>query len=225
MEIIIVGGGKQGFQLAKHCHQLDHKITVIESQSKKVKKLKKKLAVNVLLADGTNKETLEAAGAETADMVVAVTNSDQNNLVVCQLAERQFDVAKTLTSINNPGNEKLFEWLGVNQVISSTSMMLSVITDDIDLPNTKNLWANSLNKLKMHYIQIDNDSPVINQQVKDISLPDEAILITIFREDEAIVPRGKTVIKNNDTVIALAEEKIKTDLLTIFQNKNKEFAS
>ena len=225
MEIIIVGGGKQGFQLAKHCNQLNHQITVIDNKLDKIEMIKEKLDVNLLLGDGTNKETLAEAGAETADMVVAVTNSDQNNLVVCQLAERQFDVAKTLTSINNPGNEKLFEWLGVNQVISSTSMMLGVITDDIDLPNTKDLWANSLNELKMHYIQIDDDSPTIEQQVKDIPLPDEAILITILRDDEAIVPRGKTVIKANDTVIALAEKKIKTELLEIFNHPQKEFAS
>ncbi len=225
MKIIIVGGGKQGFQLAKYCQKLSHQITVVEAQIDKANRIKEKLDVNVLLGDGTNKATLAEAGAERADIVVAVTNSDQNNLVVCQLAERQFDVAKTLTTINNPGNEKLFEWLGVNQVISSTSLMLGVINDDIDLPNTKNLWANSLNKLKMHYIQIDKDSPIIDQQVKDIPLPDEAILITILRDDEAILPRGNTVIKASDTVIALAEKKIKNELLETFNQPQQEFAS
>ncbi|WP_027339385.1 potassium channel family protein [Halonatronum saccharophilum] len=221
MKIIIVGGGKKGYQLAKYCHEFGHSVKVIESDKNKVLKLKE-LQVEVVLGDGTQKKFLEKAGAEKSDIVVAVTSNDQDNLVICQLAERQFNVKRTLTLVNNPGNEKLFEWLGVNQVISSTSLMLGLIQDEIEIKKNSNLWADSVKDLKMHYIQINELSPIKDTMVKNIHIPDEAILITILRGDEAIVPRGNTIIKAKDTIIALAnseaEEQL-NELLTGGENK------
>jgi trk system potassium uptake protein TrkA len=225
MKIIIVGGGKKGYQLAKYCHKFGHQVTVIESDESKVNKLKDELEVDVILGDGTQRKLLEKAKTEKADTVVAVTSNDQDNLVICQLAERQFNVPKTLTLVNNPGNEKLFEWLGVNQVISSTSLMLGLIQEEIAIKETSKLWADSIKDLKMHYIQVDENSPIQDTMVKDIKLPDEAILITILRGDEAIVPRGNTIIKANDTVIALADPEIKEKLLEIMSGTEKEKAS
>ncbi|GAB6100005.1 NAD-binding protein [Halanaerocella petrolearia] len=218
MKIIIVGGGKKGFQLAKYCHKFGHEVTVIESNKEKINKLQNNLEVTVMLGDGTKRDCLEEAGAEEADIIVAATSNDQDNLVICQLAERQFDIERTLALVNNPGNEKLFEWLGVNQVVSSTSLMLGLIEDEVEWKETSNLWADSINQLKMHYIQVDEDSLSSNKKIKDITIPDEAILITILRGDQAIVPRGNTTIKAKDTVIALADPKVKEKLLSLMQN-------
>ncbi|TDX48916.1 potassium channel family protein [Orenia marismortui] len=225
MKIIIVGGGKKGYQLAKYCHKFAHQVTVIESDERKVNRLKDELDVNVILGDGTQRKFLEKAKADESNIVVAVTSNDQDNLVICQLAERQFNVPKTLTLVNNPGNEKLFEWLGVNQVISSTSLMLGLIQEEIDIKETSKLWADSIKDLKMHYIQIDEFSPVNTKMVKEINIPDEAILITILRGDEAIVPRGNTIIKAKDTIIALADPEIKDKLLEIIKGKTTEKVS
>ncbi|AGB42180.1 K+ transport system, NAD-binding component [Halobacteroides halobius DSM 5150] len=218
MNIIIVGGGKKGFQLAKYCHKFGHQVTVIESNKEKINKLKDKLEVNVLLGDGTKRDYLEKAGAEEGDIVVAATSNDQDNLVICQLAERQFDIGRTLALVNNPGNEKLFEWLGVNQVVSSTSLMLGLIEEEIEWKEKSNLWADSINQLKMHYIQVEEEAIACNQKIKDITIPDEAILITILRGDQAIVPRGNTTIKAKDTVIALADPEVKDKLLSLMKN-------
>ncbi len=222
MKIIIVGGGKIGYQLAKYCHKFDHQVTVIESDKKKINRLKNELNIKVILGDGTQKKFLEKADAGESNLLVAATSNDQDNLVVCQLAERQFNISKTITLVNNPGNEKLFEWLGVNQVVSSTSIMLGLIQEEIDMPTTSNLWADTINDLKMNYIKIDEFSPVTGLMVKDIDLPDETILITVLRGDQAIVPRGNTIIEANDTVIALENPEAEDQLIRVMTGKNIE---
>ncbi|GAB6138123.1 potassium channel family protein [Halanaerobaculum tunisiense] len=224
MKIIIVGGGKQGFQLAKYCHKFGHQVTVVESKEEKVNHLQNKLEVNVVLGNGTKRDSLKRAEAEETDIIVAATNNDQDNLVICQLGERKFDIDRTIALVNNPGNEKLFEWLGVNQVVSSTSLTLSLIEEEIDWNKTSNLWADSINQLKMHYIQVVEGSLSHDKRIKDINIPDEAILITILRGDQAIVPRGDTTIKAKDTVIALADPEVKDKLLALMQEKQEDQA-
>ncbi len=99
--------------------------------------------------------------------------------------------------------------------------MLGLIQDEIEIKKNSSLWADSVKDLKMHYIQIDELSPVKDTMVKDIHIPDEAILITILRGDEAIVPRGNTIIKDKDTIIALANSEAETELNELLTGESK----
>ena len=113
MYIIIIGGGRSGYHLAKMLSQNDHEVCVIERDSEKCRQIKEDLNVKVIHGDGAEEKFLMKAGADRAQAVVALTNNDHDNLVICQLAERHFKVERTFTLVNNPGNAELFRWLGV----------------------------------------------------------------------------------------------------------------
>ncbi|HBT47230.1 MAG TPA: potassium transporter [Peptococcaceae bacterium] len=212
MKIIIVGGGKVGAQLAKECRQLGYQVALIEYERSRGEKLRRELGIPVVIGDGTDPQVMKAAGAEEVDIVVAVTDDDQDNLIVCQQAERRFKAKRTLALVNNPGNEKLFSWLGVNQVIGPTSLILGLIQGTVDMQQTTTLWMQGIKDLKMIQVKINPGAPAVNLRVRDLNLPNQCILVTIVRGETAIVPGGNTCIKAGDLVFALTHPSVEAEV-------------
>lgn len=221
MKIVIVGGGKVGTQLARQCNHLGYEVTLIEYNRNKGERLQKELDIPVILGDGTNPQIMKAAGAEEADVVVAVTDDDQDNLIICQQAERRFKAKRTLALVNNPGNEKLFSWLGVNQVIGPASLILGLIQGTIDMQQTTTLWMQGIRDLKMIQVKIGPHAPSIDKRVKELKLPNECILVTIVRGESAIVPCGNTCIKAGDLIFALTHPSVEAELERVLTGYEK----
>ena len=120
MKVIIIGGGKLGFYLAKTLQEQKHDVVVVETDRRTCTEVLQGLQIPVICGDGTTSEALRAAGAETADVIVAVTGKDEHNLVACQLAKMMFPVKKTIAKVNNPKNAPIMRQLGIDVVISST---------------------------------------------------------------------------------------------------------
>ena len=203
MEILIVGGGKAGRFLIKEFMERGHNVTLVEQDINKCLMVEEKFTIKVLTGDGSEAKVLEKAGIENMDVVLAVTEDDQDNLVICQLAERQFQVPRTFATVNTPGNEKLFEWLGVNVAVSSTAILAALVDQQVTMKDITSLLELPKHDLLMVEITIANGSLVVDRMIKDIDLPNETVLITILRGNTALVPRGKTVIHENDKIIAL----------------------
>ncbi len=220
MRIVIVGGGRVGYQVAKQCAAWGCEITLVEHDPAKAKKIQEELSLRVVEGDGTQPHILKKAGAEEADIVIALTNDDQDNLVVCQLAERQFKARRTLALVNNPGNEKLFRWLGVNQVIGPVSLILGLIQERVDMDATTAMWMQGIKDLKMIQFKLGPDAPVLGRKIKEIPFPNECILVTIVRGDTAIVPCGNTLLEGGDLVFALANPAVQAELEYILSGGN-----
>lgn len=203
MQILIVGGGKAGRFLTKDFLNKGYSVTLIEQDLDKCLMLEEKFGVRVVNGDGSEVKTLEKAGIEEAEVLLAVTEDDQDNLVICQLAERQFNVPRTFATVNTPGNEKLFEWLGVNVAVSSTSILSALVDQKVTMKDITGMFKLPKNELLIVEITIGVESPIVGKMVKDIDLPSETILVTILRGNTALVPRGKTLIKENDKILAL----------------------
>lgn len=203
MQILIVGGGKAGRFLTKDFLNKGYSVTIIEQDLDKCLMLEEKFGIRVVNGDGSEVKTLEKAGIEDAEVLLAVTEDDQDNLVICQLAERQFNVARTFATVNTPGNEKLFEWLGVNVAVSSTSILSALVDQKVTMKDITGMFKLPKNELLIVEITISEKSPIVGKMVKDIDLPSETILVTILRGNTALVPRGKTLIKENDKILAL----------------------
>ncbi|WP_406676612.1 potassium channel family protein [Moorella sp. ACPs] len=212
MRIVVVGGGKVGYQVAKQCAAWGCEVVMVEHDQEKGEKIKQELGLPVVIGDGTRPQVLKKAGAEDADIVIAITDDDQDNLVICQLAERQFKAKRTLALVNNPGNEKLFRWLGVNQVIGPASLILGLIQERVDMDATTALWMQGIKDLKMIQFKLGPDAPVLKRKIKEIPFPNECILVTIVRGDTAIVPCGNTVLEAGDLVFALANPAVQAEL-------------
>lgn len=224
MQILIVGGGKAGRFLIKEFLGKGYLVTLVEQDLNKCLMIEEKFGIKVINGDGSEAKTLEKAGIEQMDVVLAVTEDDQDNLVICQMAERQFQVPRTFATVNTPGNEKLFEWLGVNVAVSSTSILSALVDQKVTMKDITSLFKLPKSDLVMVEILIKEGSPVAGKMVKDIELPTETVLVTILRGNTALVPRGKTEICENDTILALTHSFDEEELRRCLNEKCPDLA-
>src|SRR2546426_6727036 len=131
MYAIVVGGGKVGYYLAKEMLDTDHEVLVIEKDGAKCERIAQELGDIVYKGDGCEAATMEATGFGRADMVIAVTGDDEDNLVSCQVAKVKFNVPRTIARINNPKNEEIFKHLGIDATVSATSAILAQIEQEL----------------------------------------------------------------------------------------------
>ena len=125
MYIIVAGGGKVGYYLAQHLLGEGHEVLLIERNPDRVTEINEVLGAVAVAGDGAEAGTQATAGASRADVVVAVTGEDEDNLVICQVAREKFHVARTIARVNNPKNEHLFRMLGVDVTVSQTNYILN----------------------------------------------------------------------------------------------------
>lgn len=203
MFIIIVGAGKVGFFLAKRLHQAGHTISIIEKNRGVCEEIAKEFEALVINGDACEPRILEEAGIERADCLASVTGDDEDNLIICQLAKERFNVHRTVARVNNPDNEHTFAELGIDVPVDSTKIIAKIIEEEASYSDFVNLMSFKRGKLAIVRLDLPSDSPVINKQVKDIQLPQDAVLVSIVRGEEVILPKGNTVMQPGDDVIAL----------------------
>src|SRR3990167_10482692 len=131
MFVLVVGGGKVGYYLAKELIENSHEVVLMEKDRARADQIADEIGSVVVPHDGCEGKYLLEAGANRADIVAAVTGDDEDNLVICQMAKHHFDVPRTIARVNNPKNEDLFRHLGVDEIISPTRMVLASIEQDI----------------------------------------------------------------------------------------------
>lgn len=204
MYIIVVGGGKVGYYLAKTLISYKHKVVVIEPVKEMCEKVANELNIPVCNGDGTTIDILTEMNVSKADIFIAVTGRDEDNLIACQLAKRNFGVKRTIARVNNPKNIQVFERLGVDIAVSSTSIIADLIEQEVDYSGMKTLMKLKNGKIVLSEIYISKDSPVINKSLKDIDLPKDCIIISVIRDEEVVIPNGFTMLQPGDYVIAVS---------------------
>lgn len=132
MKIIIVGGGKVGYYLMKSMIESGNNVCLIESQKNLCEKIAEEFNDIVVWGDGTSLEVLYDAGIEQAEVVVAATGKDEENLTICQIAKLNFKVQKTIARINNPKNIQVFKALGVDKTVCSTEVIADLIYKTVE---------------------------------------------------------------------------------------------
>jgi trk system potassium uptake protein TrkA len=148
---------------------------------------------------------MEDAGMNRADCVVAVTGHDEDNIVVCQMAQRHFGVPREIARVNNPENEAIFHLLGIRETVASTRIIYSLIDQEVGTGESLLLAALKRGKIVIVKLDLTADSPAAGRMVKDIYLPGECVLAAILRDDHILLPSGTTQLQSGDTVIAVAE--------------------
>lgn len=203
MNIIVVGVGKVGYFLAKRLALSKHTVAIIERDKPLCEGVAKELEALVINGDGCDPTVLEEAGAARADVIAAVTGDDEDNLIICQLAKEKFNVGRTVGRVNNPDNEHTFAELGIDVPIDSTKILAKIIEEEVSFSDFVNLMSFKRGKLAIVRVDLPKDSPVINQEIQTIQLPADSVLVSILRGEEVIVPKGNTVLKAGDDIIAL----------------------
>ncbi len=146
---------------------------------------------------------MEEVGVGRADVVIAVTGDDEDNIVICQMAKRHFKVDRTIARLNNPKHEEVFRKLGIDTV-SPTRAILSMI--EAELPSTHYVPLMTLKNAGLEIIEmrIPADSPVVGKMLRDVNLPRSCNLALIIRDKQFIIPNAETSIDADDEVFALA---------------------
>lgn len=219
MYIIIVGAGKVGYFLAKRLAHGGHTVCIVDKDKTLCEEVARELEALVINGDACEPRILEEAGIERADVLAAVTGDDEDNLIICQLAKEKFNLQRTVGRVNNPDNEHTFSELGVDVPINSTTIIAKIVEGEVSFADFVNLMSFQRGKLAIVRLDLPEDSPVINKEIKEIHLPTDSVLVSIVRGEEVIVPRGDTVLKPGDDVIALTLIGNEPELLNILAGK------
>lgn len=204
MYVIVAGGGKVGYSLARILLSEEHEVLIVERDRRRADAMAEDLGSVVLRGDACEVSTLAEAGASRADVVVAVTGDDEDNLVICQLAKKKFSAGRVVARINNPKNRRIFNLLGVDAAVSSTELILTQIQQELPGQALIQLVKLRAKDLELVEATLVAGSPLIGLAVADAALPANSRLLLILRDGEAIVPSGSTVLAQGDEVVALA---------------------
>lgn len=219
MYILIVGGGKIGFHLAKRLLEKNHTIALVEKDRATCEFIAKELDILVINGDGCQPQFLEEAGIERADVVCAVTGDDEDNFIVCSIAKERFGVRRTVARVNDPKNEKSFVELGIDVPVDSTVILARIIEEEVTFSDFVNLLSFKRGRLTIVRVDLPEDSPVIDKRIQDLNLPADSVLVSVIRGDEVILPKGDTVLKAGDDLIALTKIENEQTLLNFLIGK------
>jgi trk system potassium uptake protein TrkA len=217
MYILIAGGGKVGSNLAATLLKMDHEVTLLESDRNRYVVLEEQFEHVVRYGDATELWVLEAAGIERADLVVAVTGDDEDNIIVCQVAKEKYGVPKAIARVNDPRNQPHFDMVGITLTISATATILALIEHELpehDLVKMLDLKAENLEIVEF---AIDQRSPAVGRTIRELNLPNNSRLISISRSGRAEIAIGDTELQPGDLVMAILEPGVEEQLKAVLQ--------
>jgi trk system potassium uptake protein TrkA len=217
MYIIVVGGGRVGYYLIKALLDEGHEVLLVEKNATLCENITDEMGSICVRGDGCEAATLAEIGTGRADMLIAVTGDDEDNLVACQVAKHKFNVPRTIARIRNPKNELLFKKLGIDVTVSSTNVILENIEEEVPTHPLTHLLTIRDKGLEIVEVKIPPDSATVGKAVKELSLPPESVLsLIISKGRKPHVPTAKTVIQAEDQIIAVtpseSEEALRTAL-------------
>lgn len=219
MRIVIVGGGKLGHQIAGNMLEENYDVRLIEKDKLKCMRLANEMDAEVICGDGTEIEVLDDAGTKNADCFIAVTGSDQDNLVASQLAKKEFRAKKVIIRANDPRNLKALRTLGSAIAVSSTEIITNLIEQEVDTAEMHLLATLNKGKAAICTMVLPEDSQLDGVLLKDISLPKGSLIISILRNDNMMIPNGYNVVHAGDEIVAVCEGQSQKELMKILSRK------
>jgi len=217
MYTIIVGGGQVGAYLASLLLAEGHQIKVIENRKDRIAILEKSIPAEVLiLGSGSDPNVLDTAGIHRANVIAAVTGSDETNLVVCSLARLEFKVPRIIARVNNPRNAWLYTpEMGVDVALNQADLLAHLIAEEMSLGDMMTLLKLRKGLYSLVEEKVDPDSGANGRALRDLEIPPRCVLAAIIRKGELIVPRGDTILQTADEVLAVVHSAEKPQLAAI----------
>jgi len=205
MYMVVVGAGKVGWNLARELIDRGNEVTLIESNPNRYAVVEEELEHAVQQGDGSELWVLERAGIERADMVIAVTGDDEDNILICQVAREKYEVERVISRCNNPRNLEHFELLGVRPAISATNLILRLIEHEVPKYGPLHLLDLPQERLEIIELEVADTSPAAGSLVRDLGLPDGSLVISILRDGTGFVPLGDSVVEPDDEVLVVLD--------------------
>jgi trk system potassium uptake protein TrkA len=206
MYVLVAGGGKVGANVARTLLRLGHEVTLIEQRSSRFRQLEEEFEHQVQHGDATELHVLERGGiARPPDIALALTGDDEDNMVICQLAQERYHVPKVIARVNDPRNQAHFDLLGISPTICATSSVMALVEHEVPEHDLIHLLELRKENLEIVEVQIDKDSPSAGKRVDRLTMPEGARLISVMREGKAEIAVGSTELQPGDQVLAILE--------------------
>src|SRR3954464_9747402 len=178
MYVLIVGAGKVGWNLARELLDKSHEVTLIENDRDRYLTVEQELEHNVQYGDASELWVLERAGIQRADLVIAVTGDDEDNMLICQVAREKYLVEQIIARVNNPRNRQHFDLLGVRPVVSATDLILRLLEHEVPDYGLVHLLDLQEEQLEIIEMLLEEDSRVAGSRVGDLQMPEGSLLIS-----------------------------------------------
>jgi trk system potassium uptake protein TrkA len=216
MYVIIAGAGKVGWNLARELIEKGHELTAIESDRDRYLAVEQELEHNVQYGDASELWVLDRVGISRADLVIAVTGDDEDNMLICQVAREKYLVDRTIARVNNPRNREHFELLGIRPNVSATDLILRLIEHEVPEYGLVHLLDLPEQKLEIIEMLLPESSRAAGVRVSDLEMPEGSLLISVVRDDRGFVPGPDTVLEVGDEVLAVLDPRVEEDLTAYF---------
>jgi trk system potassium uptake protein len=214
--IIVVGAGKVGWNLARELLEKGNEVTLIENNRDRFQTVEQELEHNVQYGDASELWVLERAGIQRADMVIAVTGDDEDNMLICQVAKEKYLVDRIIARVNNPRNRQHFELLGIKPFVSATDLILRLLEHEVPEYGLVHLLDLPEERLEIIEMLLGDDSPAAGRRVGDLEMPEGSLLISVLREGRGFVPGPDTVLEAGDEILAVLDPGLEDDLKDYF---------
>ena len=215
MKVVVAGAGNMGRHLALDLSQRGHEVTLIEQETAPAARARQDLpqSVRVLLGDACEPYVLEEAQLGQADVIVAATGDDEDNLVVSLLAKQEFAVPRVLARVNHPENEWMFtEQWGVDAAVSPPHILTALVEEAVSVGDIVRLLKLQRGKVTLVELTLQEGSEVVGRPMYELRLPLDSAIVAIVRADHVVIPQPETVLAAGDEVMAIATPEVEEDL-------------
>ena len=216
MYVIIAGAGKVGWNLARELIARDREVTLIESDHRRYRIVEQELEHAVQYGDATEMWILERAGIQRADLVIAVTGDDEDNILICQVAREKYGCERIVARVNNPRNMDHFKLLGVQPAVSATDLILRLIEHEVPEYGLVQLLALEEEHLEIIELEVGEGSAAAGKAVRDVALPEGSLIISVLRGGAGSVPKGETLIQTGDQVLLILDPGLEPEITPLF---------
>jgi trk system potassium uptake protein TrkA len=198
--VIVVGSGKVGLNLSRELIDKGHEVTLLESDRRRYLVVEEELEHAVQYGDATELWVLERAGIQRADLVIAVTGDDEDNILICQVAKEKYGVQRIVARVNNPRNLQHFKLLGIQPAVSATDLILRLIEHEVP-----EYGLVQEERLEIIELEVGEGSPAAGRRVQDVPLPDGSLIISVLRDGAGFVPKADSMIEAGDQVLLILD--------------------
>jgi trk system potassium uptake protein len=207
MKVVITGGGNVGRHLAEDLSDRGHEVTLVEQDMTVASRARKELpaAINVLLGDACEPYVLEEAKLAEADVLVAATGDDEDNLVSALLAKQEFAVPRVLARVNHSKNEWMFnEQWGVDAAVSPPHILTALVEEAVTVGDVVRLLKLERGRVALVEITLEDHSVAVGRPMYELRLPVDSAIVAIIRQEHVVIPQPETVLASGDEVMAIA---------------------
>src|SRR5450631_4843102 len=216
MYVIIAGAGKVGWNLARELINKEQEVTLVECDHRRYRVVEQELEHAVQYGDATELWVLERAGIQRADLVIAVTGDDEDNILVCQVAKEKYLCDRIIARVNNPRNHDHFRLLGIQPAVSATDLILRLIEHEVPRYGLVHLLALEEERLEIIELEVSADAPTVGLRVSEIALPEGSLIISVLRGGSGFVPKPDTVIEAGDEVLLVLDPGLEEAITAYF---------